>query len=817
MTVEEEYEVRLMSKMSSCKQCIREHRSLAYCLQMHPPVLRVCKPPNSAALRKRKERSLAEDRARQQLQEEERQRVERELALQALAERDRAAKQALEEEAAREKRDREEDEAPPIRRKRPRVLHRLHQLPDSSDGEEGLDTGLRRDDGPGSAAEFGLSEDGGEGQSEDEEKEDSNRNRRGGASPTAQMGSSPLKGGSCRKSFPTMQLKGGPPPPRRGLLMVKLVHGERKTFKHVPFCAQKPCLGKMQARSKQTDKSLSLPARQHRRFCLTRRCTEEPFANRSNPAFNEKHPLAYDHCEAHIPWKCAIHDCKERVLARFATRAYNQIHQNAYDFCPEHMTRNQGYWRGYQVQKALPDDFTEEMLGKGVLEKLDRIRESQFQIEEFCRRDTDGVVVVCTDRCAGTRVCIKVLETVLTRAGGGTCGGAERGIVKVECPPLAPHGDISDASGVYAIVIPTVISSETRAQVQAGLGPERKISRILETLEHISTKFDIIKVCGAGAYGIVLHCRGIHGGPTCAIKVFTSDDVSWASMNCSTEHSILDKLTCSKLGVAVPGSDAVVQLRRWSAPPLVANGLIHVRGKARAIVMEHFDTAASGRSFFECAQSNPNIWCGPSPALVHGYMCALFTALQSLERSKFLHSDVKPANFLYHPEKGKGCLVDLGLAKSYDSDGFVVGACGTQGYRSPEICDGSHTCTSSAADVWSAGVCMLLLLKGTYSAHPDDETKLHDKISRRKVIEETVAMWRKTWPLRDSMQDTLKCPDTAFGNSHADPVRDLLDKILHLEHTDRPSASKVLLDLGTTSALWGKDVAAQCPSSVTSC
>lgn len=612
--------LRQMSGMGRCEKCIREHRSLAYCLQTHPQLQRICKLPNAAALHMRMVRALVKERARQE-EEEERQRIEREHALQMLAEREKTAEQARQQaEEDRKRQQREEDEAPPIRQTRPRPQNRQQQV-QSSDGEECLALELRND-GEGS-----------EGDSDEEEND-----QRLSKDDEEEQQKDVKEGGNIYCPSRGHQLQ----PETRGSRMVKMVHQMQGKLTRVPFT-----------------------------------------------------------CEVEAPFD-----------------------------------------------------------------------ESRAQMG-------------CQD---------KLLPIVMQQGGGA---------------PRAPtHGTMLPISE-YALVapIPTGIPSTVLTHMQQKLGKGRVHYHILATLEHICTKCDVIEVCGAGAYGIVFKCIAGHAGETVAIKVFTHKLPAFASERCTREHKMLRELSSGDMSASVQGGDAVAQLARCSA--LAEDGLIYVEGQARAIVMRHFQTHQLGQD------TDP--WYCPSPALVHGYMRELFRAIQYLEHSMILHFDVKPANFLYNADDRKGCLVDLGLARSYGSSAFV-GRVGTPGFRAPEISSRNpwrmppHTWTSSAPDVWSAGVCMLLLLKGTHRADVDMETKLHDSFSRHQVIQDTVLAWSHRWPEKHSGDLALCRPHTPIGKANADQVRDFLDKILHLNHTQRPTATRALDLMGTTATLWEQDVATQRPS-----
>jgi cell division control protein 7 len=140
------------------------------------------------------------------------------------------------------------------------------------------------------------------------------------------------------------------------------------------------------------------------------------------------------------------------------------------------------------------------------------------------------------------------------------------------------------------------------------------------------------------------------------------------------------------------------------------------------------------------------------------YFRSLFTALKAVHKQGILHRDIKPTNFLYHPQYERGVLVDFGLAEREGTDYHecvcVLGArereeriknsvnypriaagarvlnknyplpsypksdnrssrranrAGTRGFRAPEVL---YKCTAqtTAIDIWSVGVILLTLL-----------------------------------------------------------------------------------------------------------
>ncbi|ODV93250.1 hypothetical protein PACTADRAFT_25616, partial [Pachysolen tannophilus NRRL Y-2460] len=144
------------------------------------------------------------------------------------------------------------------------------------------------------------------------------------------------------------------------------------------------------------------------------------------------------------------------------------------------------------------------------------------------------------------------------------------------------------------------------------------------------------------------------------------------------------------------------------------------------------------------------------------YMYELLSALSFVHSHHIIHRDVKPTNFLYDPFKGRGVLVDFGLAekdlildkkntsgcscyanhlnperqkqqpasssfpiKSYPKDdqrpARRANRAGTRGFRAPEVL---FKCSnqSTKIDIWSCGVMLLTLLtrRFPFFHSPDD-------------------------------------------------------------------------------------------------
>ncbi|KAK6341083.1 hypothetical protein TWF696_009390 [Orbilia brochopaga] len=136
------------------------------------------------------------------------------------------------------------------------------------------------------------------------------------------------------------------------------------------------------------------------------------------------------------------------------------------------------------------------------------------------------------------------------------------------------------------------------------------------------------------------------------------------------------------------------------------------------------------------------------------YMRSLFTALKFVHAKGILHRDIKPTNFLYDCSKGRGVLVDFGLAERETDDGTCsclntteisrrdlknnnpqlggypkndqrpskrANRAGTRGFRAPEVLFKCNAQTTKI-DIWSAGVILLTFLSKRFPFFnsPDD-------------------------------------------------------------------------------------------------
>ncbi|OWZ24606.1 CAMK protein kinase [Phytophthora megakarya] len=115
-------------------------------------------------------------------------------------------------------------------------------------------------------------------------------------------------------------------------------------------------------------------------------------------------------------------------------------------------------------------------------------------------------------------------------------------------------------------------------------------------------------------------------------------------------------------------------------------------------------------------------------------MQQLVSALQALHAHNILHLDIKPENILFSSEDpdSKILLTDFGLARMINGKQNPLdegkSMAGTIGYMAPEVIS-SHV-YSEAADVFSAGVILFILLVGYPPFFGDSEVEILLKIAR---------------------------------------------------------------------------------------
>lgn len=187
-----------------------------------------------------------------------------------------------------------------------------------------------------------------------------------------------------------------------------------------------------------------------------------------------------------------------------------------------------------------------------------------------------------------------------------------------------------------------------------------------------------------------------------------------------------------------------------------------------------------------------------SAAQVKYYLYEILSGLDQCHRNKILHRDVKPANVLIS-NAGDVKLCDLGLARSeegtrtYTPGDRIV----TLWYRPPELLLRTST-YDTKVDMWSVG-CVFGELLSRRVLFPGDRTEI-DQLTR--IFDVCGTPTEDNWP---NWQRCAGNVPSLFLNpapkkrilaerfKTASPAaRDLLDKLLQLDPSKRPSADEAL-------------------------
>ncbi|KAL0231303.1 hypothetical protein GEMRC1_010707 [Eukaryota sp. GEM-RC1] len=112
------------------------------------------------------------------------------------------------------------------------------------------------------------------------------------------------------------------------------------------------------------------------------------------------------------------------------------------------------------------------------------------------------------------------------------------------------------------------------------------------------------------------------------------------------------------------------------------------------------------------------------------YFVDLVSALNYLHQNNIVHRDVKPSNLLITSNNSLK-LSDFGVSKDVESGRQSTAALtGSSAFLSPEVISGYVARSSSAADVWAAGVTLYFMLFGVLPFYDDQVYRLYGKICR---------------------------------------------------------------------------------------
>jgi cyclin-dependent kinase-like len=240
----------------------------------------------------------------------------------------------------------------------------------------------------------------------------------------------------------------------------------------------------------------------------------------------------------------------------------------------------------------------------------------------------------------------------------------------------------------------------------------------------MTSRYDVLKVVGEGAYGIVLQCRDKVSGEIVAIKRFRErvppgDDA--AGGEGGPAPAMLREVRVLR---ALRGHPHIVTLREAFTR----------RGKLY-LVFEFME-----KNLLEVLEETP---AGLPPPLVRLYAFQLCRALEWCHRHGVAHRDVKPENLLVSPAAALLKLCDFGFARVLpgagggggggggggDKGGALTDYVATRWYRAPELLLGA-TDYSRAVDLWAVGCLVGELADGAALFAGDSEAEQLTLIQR---------------------------------------------------------------------------------------
>ncbi|XP_078265596.1 cyclin-dependent kinase-like 5 isoform X2 [Rhinoraja longicauda] len=193
----------------------------------------------------------------------------------------------------------------------------------------------------------------------------------------------------------------------------------------------------------------------------------------------------------------------------------------------------------------------------------------------------------------------------------------------------------------------------------------------------VMNKFEVLRIVGEGAYGVVLKCRHKETNEIVAIKKFKD----------SEENEEVKETTLRELKMLrTLKQENIVELKE----------AFRRRGKLY-LVFEYVE-----KNMLELLEEMPN---GVQPEKMRNYIYQLIKAIHWCHRNDIVHRDIKPENLLIsHNDMLKLC--DFGFARdlSEGSNANYTEYVATRWYRSPELLLGAPY--GKAVDMWSVG-CIL--------------------------------------------------------------------------------------------------------------
>ena len=214
-------------------------------------------------------------------------------------------------------------------------------------------------------------------------------------------------------------------------------------------------------------------------------------------------------------------------------------------------------------------------------------------------------------------------------------------------------------------------------------------------------KYELGRQLGVGAFGQVRQCTHLDTGQAFAIKILDLNRVRelGTSVNVRREISVMKKLDHTNV-------TRLVEVMKSDTHIFIVCELAEGGDLFDKIVEQDLFDEETSRIYFR----------------------QILDAVEYCHSRGVCHRDLKPENILL-AEDGTVRVTDFGFSRAFiDQDTLlqVYTRCGTPNYIAPEVLSG-RAYDPRAADVWSMGVVLFVMLAGYL---PFDETELDDLYSK---------------------------------------------------------------------------------------